>query len=69
MPLNMAVDSAQSTRAAVAGIAMAFLSVLLLFLGQDLFGWAGFLLAVLVIFLVARGLHPMILRWIRGTER
>ena len=47
---------------------MAFLSVIVLFVGRDLFGWAGSLLAVLLIILVARGLHPVIIRWIRGDQ-
>jgi len=62
------MDSTRTTRAAIAGIAMAFLSVIVLFVGRDLFGWAGSLLAVLLIILVARGLHPVIIRWIRGDQ-
>ena len=60
------MDSAQTTRAAVAGISMAFLSIVLLSLGRTLFGWGGFLLAIVVIALTVRGLQPMMVRWIRG---
>jgi len=62
------MDSAATTRAAVAGIAMAFMSLVLVFLGKDLFGWPGFVLAVLVVLLVLRSLNPVIIRWIRGRE-
>jgi hypothetical protein len=65
---QLAVGSPRATRAAVVGIAMAFFSVVLLFLGQDLFGTAGFVLAILVIVFIARALHPVFLRWIRGDE-
>jgi hypothetical protein len=63
------MDSSGTTRAAVAGIGMAFLSLVLLFLGQDFFGWAGVLLAALVVIVLVRALQAPIVRWIRGSER
>ena len=62
------MESDQATRAAVAGVAMAFLTVVLLLLGKYLFGWLGVIVAVLAVFLLARGLQPVIVRWIRGTQ-
>jgi hypothetical protein len=62
------VDSPRATRAALVGIAMASVSVMVLFLGKDLFGAAGFILAILVIVMMARALHPFFVRWIRGHE-
>jgi hypothetical protein len=61
------MDSSGTTRAAVAGIGMAFLSLVLLFLGQDLFGWAGVLLAALILLVLVRALQAPIVRWIRGS--
>jgi len=60
------VDSGRTTRAAIAGISMAFLSVILIFLGRDLLGWAGVLLSGVLIVLIARALQPLIVRWITG---
>ena len=47
---------------------MAFLSVMLLFLGRYLFGWLGVTIAVPLVLLVARRVQPAIVRWIRGTQ-
>jgi hypothetical protein len=63
------MDSSQTTRAAVTGIAMAFLSLVLLFLGQDYLGWAGVVLAAVVVLVLVRALQPAMVRWIRGSER
>jgi len=62
------MESDQATRAAVAGVAMAFASIVILSVGRHLFGWTGVVAAVVVILLVARALHSVILRWIRGTR-
>ena len=48
---------------------MAFLSLVLLFLGQDRFGWAGVLGAGVLVLVLVRVLQPTIVRWIRGPER
>jgi len=48
---------------------MAFLSIVLLFLGQDLYGWTGVLLAAVIVIGLVRGLQPAIVRWIRGSVR
>jgi hypothetical protein len=67
--LLVCVDSSQTTRAAVAGVGMAFLSLVLFYLGRDLFGWTGAIIALLAILLIARALQPAIVRWIRGTQK
>jgi hypothetical protein len=46
---------------------MAFFSLVLIILGRSLFGWIGVVTAVIVVMLIARGLQPLIVRWIRGT--
>ncbi len=65
--LNEGMESAQATRAAVAGVAMAFLSIVTLSVGRHLFGWSGVVAALILIMLIARGLHSVVVRWIRGT--
>jgi hypothetical protein len=47
---------------------MAFFSVVLIFLARSLFGWIGVVTAVVVVMLIARGLQPVVVRWIRGAR-
>ena len=63
------MEPAQTTRAAIAGVSMAFFSLVLIILGRSMFGWIGAVAAVVVVVVVARGLQPAIVRWIRGVSR
>jgi hypothetical protein len=45
---------------------MAFFSVVLIILGRSLYGWIGLVVAGVLVLLIARGLQPLIIRWIRG---
>ena len=68
MFFNVGVDSSQTTRSAMAGVTMAFFTIVLISLGKYLMGWMGVVVAVLLIMVVVRGLQPVMVRWIRGSR-